>query len=229
MLLDDLHSSILERIVVSLNDTVIEDISHVNDLHKVLTYAHVNRSYYQNEMHGCQGAYKYTPGFHGKTGTNNDVYTSENDFVMRIDATSPGSDSINPYYDGRTAITNDYICVSLSTLLGLGRGYNGLTQLFPLRFVNELQISITLAQGHRALVAYLPATSGTAPGKSSALNTTYSVENLFLVYTAVQLDQGYYERFQQMLMTQGFVSFYDSYYAVAKKLQVCSILGMTLP
>ena len=123
MLLDDLHSSILERIVVSLNDTVIEDISHVNDLHKVLTYAHVNRSYYQNEMHGCQGAYKYTPGFHGKTGTNNDVYTSENDFVMRIDATSPGSDSINPYYDGRTAITNDYICVSLSTLLGLGLGY----------------------------------------------------------------------------------------------------------
>ena len=62
MLLDELHSSIYERVVVSLNGTVIEDISHVNDLHKVLTYAHVKRSYYQNEIHACQGSYKYTPG-----------------------------------------------------------------------------------------------------------------------------------------------------------------------
>ena len=123
MTIDDLHSSIIERIVVSLNGTVIEDISSVNDMHKVLTYAHVPQSYYRNEMHCTQGAIKYVPSTKVTNG-----FADENDFQLK----RGGSVSLNFHNaHGRTQMNNDYLCVNLAPLIGLGRSYNSETKLFP--------------------------------------------------------------------------------------------------
>ena len=211
MTLDDLHSSIIERIVVQLNGTVIEDISHVNDLHKVLTYAHVPQGYYRNEMHCTQGAFKYVPSTFVAGG-----YYDENDFRLK----RGGHKSLNMYFAGdnvRDQIDNDYLCINLATLLGIGRGYNGETKLFPLRFARDLSISITLAAGHRALVAFDHDTND-GNHVPAALDKSYTVDNPFLLYTAVELNQGWYGEYRKQLEANGYVGFYDSYYVVNKQI-----------
>lgn len=232
--LDDLHSSILERVVVQLNGTTIEDISNVNDLHKIMTYCHVPKGYYTNEMHASQGSYKYVPSM-DKKDHDRSWGCSENDFNLRVapEFTDTAGDrdgiSSNMYLE-----FGNYIAINLGTLLGISRGYNGETRLLPLRFFTELQITITIARPHRALVAFCPQVKQTGktstpadPAKNEAVayprtelgNTmNYELSNPFLLYTAVQCQSGYYQQFQQLLMNDGFVSFMDSYYCVSKQI-----------
>lgn len=232
--LDDLHSSLIERIVVQLNGTVIEDISNVNDLHKVMTYAHCPKSYYQNEMHATQGAYKYVPSMDVKDENpgGSSWGMSENDFSLRhvnmLDTEGAKANVSSNLYTNIAG--NNYISINLGTLLGICRGYNGETRLWPLRYFTDLQITITIARAHRALVAFCP--TATQTGKTSTnnaknvavayaksgLDLNYKLSNPFLLYTAVQCDQGYYEQFQQQLMTQGWHTFFDSYYCVSKQI-----------
>ena len=227
--LDDLHSSIIERVVVQLNGTVVEDISNVNDLHKVLTYAHCPKSYYQNEMHASQGAYKYCPSAEGDRGYHEDDFSLASDVETTDDAGVKRTSASNMFNHSDKDNQNHYISINLGTLLGVCRGYNGETRLWPLRYFTEMQITITIAQAHRALVAFCPMSEqvGTdaesrtmQPYKyaKSALTLNYELNNPFLLYTAVQLDTSYYEQFQKMLTTQGFTSFFDSYYSIAKQI-----------
>ena len=58
--------------------------------------------------------------------------------VMQTFEYALGTRSLNMFYADtqRHQIQNDYLCINLATLLGIGRGYNGETKL--LRFTEEM-------------------------------------------------------------------------------------------
>ena len=214
--LDDLHSSLIERVVTSLNGTVVEDLDKVNRIHKVMTYAHCPKAYYEHEMHATEGAYKYVRSI------QKDGKYAENDF--NLNAGGNASRSSNFYTGDQSG--NNYISINLGLLLGICRGYNGATKLFPLRNFSELMISITLAPAVDACVSYVSGrTSGSTSTPPTTLVQSYECNNPFLMYTAVQLDPRYYAQFEQMLMSDiGYTSFYDSYHCFEK--QIPSTIGV---
>lgn len=208
---DDLWYSLIDRIVVSVNGVVMEDLANCSDVARVMTYISCPKQYYQNELHASGGAYKYCPSFkvthnRGNNNTNNGFY-AENDF--------PCGGTYNPFQEGTdfTANANNYHMLPLN-FLGLVRGYSSETKLFPLRNMSEVQIRLTLNPAHMAMVLF----SQDGLDKPLTTDISFKIEDPFLIHNEVVLDPGFYDQYEQMLATQGWEMYFDSLYSVTKQI-----------
>lgn len=199
---DDLFTSIIQRVQVYINGVLLEDLDNCADVARVITYIGTSKNYYENELHNY-GAWKYV---RSKTTSRSNAY-NECDFPTVL---TEG----NEFGDG-AARAGKEICIPLN-FLGLCRGYNSNTKLFPLRNMQEVQITITLAQAHHAMVMAQLANGAATPTAASV--PTYTVDDPWLCFQSVQLDQGFYQAFDNMLVTKGWRMYYDSFYSVRKQI-----------
>ena len=199
---DDLFTSIIQRVQVYINGVLLEDLDNCADVARVITYIGTSKNYYENELHNY-GAWKYV---RSKASARSTEY-NECDFPISL---TQG----NEFGDG-AARAGKEICIPLN-FLGLTRGYNSETKLFPLRNMQEVQITVTLAQAHHAMIMAKATDVATMPTAQSV--PSYTVDDPFLVFQSVQLDQGFYQAFDNMLVTKGWRMYFDSFYAVRKQI-----------